>query len=67
MIILRLRSKLAAAIEATVKREMDRERDVIFSLQDAIKQTGVQLSDRIRYLEQLTEELNKRIQDLERK
>jgi ABC-type transporter Mla subunit MlaD len=46
---------------------MDRERDVIFSLQDAIKQTGVQLSDRIRYLEQLTEELNKRIQDLERK
>jgi len=67
MIISTLRRKLAATIESTVNREMDREREVIFSLQDAIKQTGVQLSDRIRHLEQVTEELNKRIQDLERK
>ena len=66
MILATIKKKIASLVEYNINREMDREREVIYDLQEAIKQTGIQLTDRIRHLEQVTEELNKRIQDLDR-
>jgi hypothetical protein len=67
MIIGSIRQKLTTAIEWRVIREVDRERAVILSLQEAVSQTGLQLTDRIATLEKVVEDLSKKIKEIESK
>ena len=52
-----LRNKLGQAIEWRVVREVDREREVIKSLEKAITETSMAHSERIAVLEELAQKL----------
>jgi hypothetical protein len=52
-----LRNKLSQAIEWRVVREVDREREVIKSLEKAITQTSMAHGERIAVLEELVQKL----------
>lgn len=52
-----LRNKLGQAIEWRVVREVDREREVIKSLEKAINETAIAHGDRIAVLEELVQKL----------
>lgn len=67
MILGVIRKRLSHAITWRVVKEFDREREVILSLQDAVQQTGIQLLDRVKTLENAVDRLNDRIRELENK
>jgi hypothetical protein len=52
-----LRHKLGQAIEWRVVREVDREREVIKSLEKAINETAITHGERIAVLEELVQKL----------
>lgn len=52
-----LKNKLGQAIEWRVIREVDREREVITSLEKALVETSAAFGERIAVLEQLVEKL----------
>jgi hypothetical protein len=52
-----LRNKLGQAIEWRVVREVDREREVIKSLEKAINETAITHGERIAVLEELVQKL----------
>ena len=61
-----LRSKLSTAIEWRVIREVDREREVIKSLEEALNKTAIEHQHRIATLESLVERLQAEVNDMKK-
>ena len=59
-----LKSRLGTAIEWRVIREVDREREVIKSLEESLRNLAIEHQHRIAILETLVERLQSEVNDL---